>query len=276
MQLKLLNIGCGATYHPAWINIDAEPVSREISRHNVVAPLPFDDSTFDVCYCSHLLEHLSRHEGRQLLGEMHRILKPAGILRVVVPDLEAIVRSYLTVMEQALASTNEFDRIYEWTLLELLDQMTRDTSGGNMELFLKNCPPDLQEFISGRIGNEARRFWKNETESSTVLSKLAAASPGWVVNKIRFLILSGLAWLVAGTRGTRSVKEGWFRTSGEVHRWMYDRYSLGVLLCESEFRDVAVCAPNKSRISGFDAYGLDVIDGVVRKPDSLFMEGVRP
>ena len=25
--MRLLNVGCGATYHPEWINLDAAPVS---------------------------------------------------------------------------------------------------------------------------------------------------------------------------------------------------------------------------------------------------------
>lgn len=72
----------------------------------------------------------------------------------------------------------------------------------------------------------------------------------------------------------RSVKEGWFRTSGEVHRWMYDRFSLERILRDARFIEVVVCTPDVSRIPGFAAYGLDVVDGVERKPDSLFMEGV--
>lgn len=73
----------------------------------------------------------------------------------------------------------------------------------------------------------------------------------------------------------RSVREGWLRTSGEVHRWMYDRFSLDRLLREAQLNEIAYCPPDVSRIPEFAAYGLDVTDGVVRKPDSLFMEGVR-
>lgn len=73
----------------------------------------------------------------------------------------------------------------------------------------------------------------------------------------------------------RAVREGWLRTSGEVHRWMYDRFSLGRLLREARFDEIAVSTPDMSRIPGFAAYELDVVAGVVRKPDSLFMEGVR-
>ena len=68
-----------------------------------------------------------------------------------------------------------------------------------------------------------------------------------------------------------------FRASGEVHRWMYDRWSLGRLLEECGFSDTRVCAASESRIPGFSAYLLDCEeDGSTRKPDSLFIEAQKP
>jgi hypothetical protein len=56
---------------------------------------------------------------------------------------------------------------------------------------------------------------------------------------------------------------------------MYDRVSLKRLLEESGFTRIRVCSAFESRISGFASFGLDVINGAVRKPDSLFMEAVK-
>ncbi len=274
--MNLLNIGCGNTYHPAWVNIDVEPVSREIIRHDAGTPLPFKDSCFDACYCSHVLEHFSFDEAVLLLNEIHRVLKPGGFIRVAVPDLEGIVRTYLSNLEQALSRTEEAEHSYDWTVLELLDQMVRKNSGGQMGEFLDKCPVDVREFVLSRIGNEAERFWENEQRKSGMLLYITGR-PAWrFINKIRFLVICCFAWLLAGQRGLNSVKEGWFRTSGEVHRWMYDQFSLGRLLEKAGFNDVVVCAPDVSHIAEFSSYRLEVIDGVVRKPDSLFMEGVRP
>ncbi|MDQ7834342.1 MAG: hypothetical protein RDU24_03075 [Humidesulfovibrio sp.] len=70
---------------------------------------------------------------------------------------------------------------------------------------------------------------------------------------------------------------GRFRRGGEVHHWMYDRLSLGRLLGAAGFAGVCVCAAHESAIPDFARHHLDVtLDGRVRKPDSLFMEGVRP
>lgn len=273
--MKLLNIGCGATYHPAWVNIDIEPLTKQIARHDAATPLPFADGSFDACYCSHLLEHLSRSEAQLLLFEMHRVLKTRGIVRLVVPDLEGIVRAYLRTLEQVLISTEGMESSYDWIMLELIDQMVRDTSEGYMGQFLKECPSEIHEFIISRIGKDAARYWDNKQLQSGVVARLAKQSPAWFIDKVRFVLVGSIAWLLAGKKGIKSLREGWFRTSGEVHRWMYDQFSLARILQKAEFTEVVVCSPDVSKIPDFASYELDVLNGAPRKPDSLFMEGIR-
>lgn len=65
---------------------------------------------------------------------------------------------------------------------------------------------------------------------------------------------------------------GRFRRSGEIHQWMYDKYSLKKLLSEVGFSKIALKDGLNSEISNWEKYNLDSIDGKVRKPDSLFME----
>ena len=57
--------------------------------------LPFPANTFDYVYSSHVLEHLYEEEVVTLLKECVRVLGPGGVLRFVVPDVQAIVRQYL-------------------------------------------------------------------------------------------------------------------------------------------------------------------------------------
>jgi hypothetical protein len=65
---------------------------------------------------------------------------------------------------------------------------------------------------------------------------------------------------------------GKFRRGGEIHQWMYDQYSLGSLLESSGFENIKVCSAYESSIKNWEQFGLELIDGNVRKPDSLFME----
>jgi predicted SAM-dependent methyltransferase len=117
-----LNLGCGLRTHPNWINVDGSwnatlakhpilrkilsslrfmppdkaqiPWSRDIFVHDIRRPLPFPDDSAEVVYASHVLEHLYREEGQQLIHECFRVLAPGGIIRIIVPDVKTIIREY--------------------------------------------------------------------------------------------------------------------------------------------------------------------------------------
>jgi SAM-dependent methyltransferase len=55
----------------------------KFQQHDVSETFPFPDASFDVIWCSEVLEHL--FEPAFALREMHRILKPNGRLLVTVP-----------------------------------------------------------------------------------------------------------------------------------------------------------------------------------------------
>jgi ubiquinone/menaquinone biosynthesis C-methylase UbiE len=71
------------------------PWSSKIFIHDIRKPLPFPDGSASAIYASHVFEHLYFEEGKRLIREAYRVLGSSGILRVVVPDLNAIVREYL-------------------------------------------------------------------------------------------------------------------------------------------------------------------------------------
>ena len=48
------------------------------------ARLPMDSSTFDLIFCAHVLEHIPQDEAT--LGELHRVLKNGGYMRLIVPN----------------------------------------------------------------------------------------------------------------------------------------------------------------------------------------------
>lgn len=70
---------------------------------------------------------------------------------------------------------------------------------------------------------------------------------------------------------------GRFRQSGEVHQWMYDRYSLAKLLEDCGFQQIVQRTAAESYIPNWPDFNLDTeLDGSVYKPDSLFMEAIKP
>jgi predicted SAM-dependent methyltransferase len=56
----------------------------------------FAEGSVDEVYASHVYEHLGyQQELPRALAEIHRILKPGGILRIAVPDLEILCRLFI-------------------------------------------------------------------------------------------------------------------------------------------------------------------------------------
>ena len=62
-------------------------VGGDVINHNVNLGLPFKDSSVEVIFSSHFIEHLTFEEGINFLRECHRVLRPNGILRIVCPDI---------------------------------------------------------------------------------------------------------------------------------------------------------------------------------------------
>jgi predicted SAM-dependent methyltransferase len=54
----------------------------------------YPDDRFACAYSSHVLEHLYPHDMRHCLAEVFRTLRPGGIFRIAVPDLDALVHNY--------------------------------------------------------------------------------------------------------------------------------------------------------------------------------------
>jgi predicted SAM-dependent methyltransferase len=255
---RLLNVGCGTRLHADWVNADIAARAPGVIAIDLRRELPFPAASFEAVYCSHVLEHLSKGDGAELLGRLHRILRPGGVLRVVVPDLEAMVREYLAILD-ALERGEDRGEDHDWIMLEMYDQFSRRESGGEMGRYLANPERANAAFVRKRIGEGAAH--SPDTSVGSSLRKIAGDALG----------------LVLGRSARDALQEGFFRQSGEVHRWMYDGYSLRRALEGAAFREVRRCTAHESRIADFARYRLDVdAGGRVRKPDSLFMEGQVP
>jgi SAM-dependent methyltransferase len=66
----------------------------KLTHLDVTRRFPWRDGTFECVYSSHLLEHLYREQALHAIAEMRRVLKPGGLCRIAVPDLDAMIRSY--------------------------------------------------------------------------------------------------------------------------------------------------------------------------------------
>ncbi|MDB9308496.1 methyltransferase domain-containing protein [Aphanizomenon sp. CS-733/32] len=274
--MKLLNLGCGNRYHPEWTNINFTSTGDGVIAHNLTQGIPFPDNYFDVVYHSHVLEHFPKAQAEDFIKDCYRVLRPQGILRVVVPDLEEIARTYLAAFDKVNNGFREWDDNYQWILLEMYDQTVRNTSGGEMLKYLSQKEIFNQEFIINRCGIEA----KNLIQMGKNKLDIKDHQPSLIKKIYRFLRYASyrretVIRLILGEE-YEALKIGRFRLSGEVHQWMYDSYSLSILLKQFGFKDIVQRSATESYVNAWNNYNLDTeSDGTVYKSDSLYMEGIK-
>jgi SAM-dependent methyltransferase len=248
MSRRVVNLGCGpkASVHPDVLNVDwsvylrfrsnallswlpplvlrGERLERyrslpgNIVAHDLTRGIPLPDESADVVYHSHVLEHIDREAVPAFQAELRRVLKPGGVQRIVVPDLEILARRYLASLEAARSAAGRpqgSQQAHDASVFDLLEQSVRKDAAA------------------------------------------ARSLSGW-------------------RRGIYTRIFGDARARGETHQWMYDSENLRALLRECGFRDIEVVSYDRSRIAGWEAYGLDVdAAGRQYKPDSLYVEAVK-
>lgn len=147
MYLRLKRSKIAAAIAP--VILDGERLKRfrmipdNIVVHNLANGIPFESGTVDVVYHSHMLEHLDRDVAVKFLVEAKRVLKPGGIHRMVVPDLEQICRKYLTHLQECEVDPEKSGN-HENYIAELIEQSVRREAFGTgtkkpSRRFLENC-----------------------------------------------------------------------------------------------------------------------------------------
>lgn len=123
-----INLGCGLAVTKGWINVDGsfnafiatmpkivhklsyklsgahkyysfEEYSNLLSNNNFFQAnlsngIPANTDSTDCIYTSHFLEHLYHREANKLISDCYRILKPGGLIRIVVPSLEHAINLF--------------------------------------------------------------------------------------------------------------------------------------------------------------------------------------
>jgi SAM-dependent methyltransferase len=149
----ILNLGCGTRTSSMTVNIDFsiyqrlrarkgghavaklllrgerraqfDAMSDNIVVHDLRKGIPAEDNSVDAVYHSHTLEHIDRADVPGFMAEILRVLKPRGIHRIVVPDLEPLVCAYLKDLE---AENDNHDSTIERFLEQAVRRHAHGTS----------------------------------------------------------------------------------------------------------------------------------------------------
>lgn len=105
-KLTRYHLGCGKIFLKGWLNIGYwthlesgglfDIDGATLLNHDLRFGIPAEEGTLEAVYHSHLLEHLSYPDALELIARIHKAMKPGGLHRILVPDLEAFAKAYLT------------------------------------------------------------------------------------------------------------------------------------------------------------------------------------
>jgi predicted SAM-dependent methyltransferase len=116
MKIEYVQYGCGWCAPETWLNFDASPTLRferlplvgslytrnakrfpsNVRYGDITRGLPVAPNSCSAIYCSHVLEHLALDDFEVALQNTFTYLKPGGVFRFVLPDLEQLARTYLS------------------------------------------------------------------------------------------------------------------------------------------------------------------------------------
>jgi SAM-dependent methyltransferase len=94
-QVRRLNWGCGAAGKPGWINSDLKEGPGIDITTDIRDGLPLESDSLDYIVSIHALPMIPYADLVPVLRELRRVLRPDGVLRLALPDLDRGIQAYL-------------------------------------------------------------------------------------------------------------------------------------------------------------------------------------
>jgi len=241
----MVNLGCGTRMHRGWNNVDFSYYARLVHRPRLTKTL--------------------RYVG---LLSAERYAR----LQSIDPDM---VRWDLRKGIPFPDAT--FDVVYHSHVLEHIDRVHVPTFLGECRRVLRSngvlrvVVPDLKELIRNYCAtlpasdsSPPPASDAHELAVDRLLEQMVREEPFGAGNQH------------AVVQAVERALRGDARKAGELHRWMYDRYTLRAALEAAGFTSVAFAQPTVSRIAGWANFGLDAEpDGSPYISGSLYAEAER-
>ena len=240
--LRMINLACGTRTNSNWTNLDFSPYTRLAKR----------------LWLAKFLHSI-------------RIVSDTRYERLKKLDPEIV---HYNLLRSVPFANDSFDVVYHSHFLEHLDRHIAPMflseckrilkAGGIMRVVL----PDLNMLIN-RYTDSFARLEKSEQKAGNlhesvihdIFDQMVRTVPTGTAHQNR--ILCTIERFIRGNA----------KSVGELHRWMYDRFTLRKLLIDCDFTNVKEVNANTSAINSWSSYGLDTApDGTPHHPDSLYME----
>jgi SAM-dependent methyltransferase len=93
--MNRLNWGCGPIAPYGWVNSDINPWPGVDVVADIRGGLPLPEGTFDYVVSIHALGDLPYVALDPALAELKRVLRPHGVLRLGLPDLDKAIAAYM-------------------------------------------------------------------------------------------------------------------------------------------------------------------------------------
>jgi predicted SAM-dependent methyltransferase len=242
-----------------WNNVYFSPLPQPSSSHAIFhdlgSPLPFEDKSFDGIYACRVMEHLSPKDGDRFIADLCRLLKPGGVCRLSTPDLEELAEEYLRQLKRGWEDPAEKNLMrFYWIKLQMLDQMVRERSGGDMWDAIQRGYYD-SEYAKERFEDVFEEFLPRPAQK-TAAPRVVPPRPPWL-RAIRRI--AGRAYRSAAAKLQAKPQAAPIdpRRSFEADKWLHDRLSLRICLEQAGFRDYRVKDFRSSDIPGWDRFQLD-------------------
>ncbi len=265
--------GRGALFETEWTSLRFAtlpyPASHPSNYRDVTRGLPYADASFHTVYARRVLEHLTFEEAERFMSEVFRVVKPGGLCRIVVPDLEEISRYYLSSLEQLLSERTGASVLrYRWAVLELVDQMVRLKPGGEM----------TKAFAAGEFEGALIRERYGDALAMEIEPKLQVLRQrtGRLLGRGGALNPVELAYGII-RRLMRITRRYDPRLTREANISMYDRLLLTLLTESAGFTVLGPTTAEQSAIEGWSRYNFDMSQrGRYPYEPSLYFECAKP
>jgi predicted SAM-dependent methyltransferase len=144
---------------------NASRFPKNVEYGDIVKGLPVPDNSCEAVYCSHVLEHLSLEACRKALANTFKMLDRGGTFRLVVPDLEILVRNYVGDQRPEAASTFLRDsRLGRETRKRGVFEFLKDWMGNSEHLWMWDYKGLEQELARRGFVNIRRASLGDSTE----------------------------------------------------------------------------------------------------------------